>query len=93
MTRTSTPTSKNYSTSQRPKRKRPIFPNRDDDIEGALDDLLGEKPKLTDTLSTMSADHLQEVAAAADAERIKRDQLDMNSMSDREFAALRARLT
>ena len=41
----------------------------------------------------MSADHLQQVAAAVDAEPMKRNPIDVNNMTDREFALLRARLT
>jgi hypothetical protein len=39
----------------------------------------------------MSADHLQQVAV--DAEPMKRNPIDVNNMTDREFALLRARLT
>jgi hypothetical protein len=41
----------------------------------------------------MSADHLQQVAAAVDAEPMKRNPIDVNNMTDREFALVRARLT
>ena len=34
----------------------------------------------------MSADHLQQVAAAVDAEPMKRNPIDVNNMTDREFA-------